>query len=450
MDNVPMPYWYVCLEILDGSQSSAESCFKFHIPVKPRNVQNCTLRGNGPLYRRNPMSNSTCAMHALQSSSKVGVGQKFEAFAYFEDLTSDGTEACALCDRLTISTRSDPGLPNNLLLDQTFGGPDSARWPSMRSNLVGVYYGVGAIQESYQYLYSRKILFQPDIQQVGLKYAICLNATEQHSPGAGTWPSASAEQCFTLEVVKPNLELFLEPHSDINLNPNAPLKITVHSRCRYSWKFAMKDNNDVDFMLTEPAAGYQRGYYTPNLSVDQLATTLPGSSLARKEKILFCQDYSTFNCPIQDRYNKTMQYLDWTVPAGLEAQDFNVCFDISDEVYMLDKQLVGCISFHVEKCKTCVSPADTLYSLALDFQTDWLQLWGANSMIRDPMNITETQVLSLGPMLEVYATHSVEVVLKRFRMNETSFRRLNPDIVGTVVLAGMQICLAPLVCLQGV
>uniref|UniRef100_A0A7S0E3F6 LysM domain-containing protein n=1 Tax=Hanusia phi TaxID=3032 RepID=A0A7S0E3F6_9CRYP len=449
MDIVPMPHWYVCLQVLDGSQSQAQSCFKFHVPVKPRIAQNCKLQGNG-LFQRNPMSDTRCALNALQSSSKIGVGQSFEAFAYFEDLTSDGTETCALCDRLTITVRSDPGLPNNLLLGPSYGGPESTHWPSTRSNLVGVYYGVGAIQESYQYLYSRRILFKPDIEQVGLKYDLCLNATEHHSSALGSFPAASAEQCFTLEVVRPDLKLFEQPRSDLNLNPAAPINITVHSRCRYSWKFAMSDKNDLNFRLTEPEAGYQRGHYTPNLSVDQLEMTLPGSSLARKEKVLLCSDFSSVNCPVKDKFNLTIQYLDWTVPGGLEARDFGVCFDMSDEVYMLGKQLVGCINFHVEKCKTCVSPVDSLYSLAIDYQTDWLQLWGANSMIRDPMHITETQVLNLGPLLEVYTPHSVDVVIKRFRMNETSFRRLNPDIAGSVVLPGMQICLAPLVCLQGV
>ena len=34
---------------------------------------------------------------------------------------------------------------------------------------------------------------------------------------------------------------------------------------------------------------------------------------------------------------------------------------------------------HVSKCRYCAQPGETMQSLAESFQTDWLQLWGANA-----------------------------------------------------------------------
>ena len=38
----------------------------------------------------------------------------------------------------------------------------------------------------------------------------------------------------------------------------------------------------------------------------------------------------------------------------------------------------------VAKCQTCVKAGDTLLSLAQDYKTDWLQLWGANVNVGNP------------------------------------------------------------------
>jgi len=46
-----------------------------------------------------------------------------------------------------------------------------------------------------------------------------------------------------------------------------------------------------------------------------------------------------------------------------------------------------CAKFEVLKCQVCVQQGDTLLSIARHYQTDWLQLWGANVHISNPLNL---------------------------------------------------------------
>jgi hypothetical protein len=75
---------------------------------------------------------------------------------------------------------------------------------------------------------------------------------------------------------------------------------------------------------------------------------------------------------------------------------------------------VGC-------AQVCVKYGDTLVSIAREYKTDWLQLWGTNVGIRNPTRLVrvpgEHHVLKLGPTTVLKAPISVSLFAQRFRMS---------------------------------
>ena len=125
---VPAPYYYICIEAKDEATktdpfATTTRCFKVLIQLAPRWVGECPSVTPATIGMGS-VTPKTCALQALQKSTKIGVGQRFKGFIYFEDLNRDGTVGCSMCDGVDLAIMADPGLPNGATLEAGKGGPD--------------------------------------------------------------------------------------------------------------------------------------------------------------------------------------------------------------------------------------------------------------------------------------------------------------------------------------
>ena len=104
---------------------------------------------------------------------------------------------------------------------------------------------------------------------------------------------------------------------------------------------------------------------------------------------------------------------------------------------------------HVNKCEACTRPGDTLDTLAREFRTDWLQLWGANGQIPNPQLINTTTVpfVRLGPLYRAAAGDRAAILAATYMVTPAALVDMNPDLDLTkpegLVPDGAQVCLLP-------
>ena len=124
----------------------------------------------------------------------------------------------------------------------------------------------------------------------------------------------------------------------------------------------------------------------------------------------------------------------------------------------------------VLRCQFCARPGDTLRSVALEFDTDWLQLWGANVAVADPDALAAAAAgdadpaaaaagaaagyLNLGPVYRVSAPQPAPLLAAAFEVPLRTLLQMNPDLIpiqaaGRAVPAGADVCLVPAVCSGG-
>ena len=111
----------------------------------------------------------------------------------------------------------------------------------------------------------------------------------------------------------------------------------------------------------------------------------------------------------------------------------------------------------VMRCQYCTVPGDSLHSLAVDYQTSWLQLWAANAgplfesdtasnYPVNPAHLPPGVRLSLGPVYEVKAHDSLDSLATRFHTNVEHLMRMNPDLDTPDIVVGQELCILPDVC----
>jgi len=148
----------------------------------------------------------------------------------------------------------------------------------------------------------------------------------------------------------------------------------------------------------------------------------------------------------------------WRPTRGLESRTLTTCLvmhETSPDLAMFN-QVTRCAKFQVAKCQTCVKAGDTLLSLAQDYKTDWLQLWGANVNVGNPNKLVppseNQEVITLGPTHVIDKPVTLALLAKRFRMTPDRILELNPDMAARIsspsemVAVQTHVCLMPEIC----
>ena len=381
----------------------------------------------------------------------VAVGQKFKSYIYFEDGNSDLTSNCTSCDSLKISVVSDPGLPNRATVGDTKGPHDVNMAPDAPSREVSLMVNGQQSSASY-YQYSREFTFSPDVQSAmkvatendavrnGLKYKMCFfaSSTTQTFYPPGQITQQSTPVCAYLQVVRPEPILLpvaqLQPDdavlpmvADLSLgHPDLPFKARV--RCPYKWKISTQERklmvddhvNSGFRYQTDLLAGFDKNVYKSTTKVDP-ANPLPKGAMLMHEP---GTDY---------------QILSWSPERGMEGKKFSFCLIVTDQ-HVAEGSLRMCTMIEVQKCEVCGLPSDTLHSIALEYKTDWLQLWGANYGVENPNRLTDYLKLKLGPMYTLNKGERADTLAARFSMTTEGLMEVNPDLSGVRLLEKTHRC----------
>jgi len=481
LTNVPNPSRTICVRAgqtftkqpnpIDGD--SKVRCFTIVFNVKPK-VSTCCF-GRRTLTRLLPdqdqcgsrtltpvsFTGDRCdSISAFSSGVPVGMFQEVKVNVYFEDFNTDFLDNCKTCDDVEIAVLSNPGIPNSATVSMTLGGNDTATG-TMASQKVAVTYGLTGEEEqtpAIYYLSSRTITFRPDSSDLGMgengiRYEVCFEGKSKMSRGHSMASITSAPVCGFLQVLKPRpqmvsstmvlpvagttqLPLMLQ-NTDTYVTRNEmeslPLDVTV--RCRYTWNIITKDaNNDDDganVFDSADRAGYLRGHYSAMVMEDPMNPLPPGATISHPQMM------QTF---------ETSQTLTWTPLRGSEGSDFSFCLKVVENRTGIVGQTV-CTTLRVKKCEVCTEAGDTLLSVAREYQTDWLQLWGANPTVDTPNQLEEYRPLMLGPRFVTNRPEAVSILASRFKMELDEFMAMNPDFRGmTHIPTSSESCTIPRIC----
>ncbi len=384
---------------------------------------------------------------------------------------------CIFCrDTLDIAVLADPGLPNGASIGPIRGGPNF-RGAGLISDVV-THPGSA---ELLRYVYSKSITFTPSPQDAikvgstdesGIVYPICFQSVSRAN--ASTSGIFSAPICTRIRVVRPEPQRTVTVTCPSCTQPLLTREFTAMVRCTYTWSMLLYERKDFDVSYRmdgqlipgapDPrfeVSGYKAGIYAPRAEADPLNPLPRGAELMEPVPYRHCIDMSTqaqnvrmpFNTVCQSSLlrNVYTQELVWTPPRGLESSTINVCFRIAGAPGM-DPNIVEperiCSKVTVSKCRVCTVPGDTLQSIAKDYRTDWLQLWGANVLVDSPSNLKDYGYITLGPTYKISKkSEAMNIVAGTFGMTIDGLVELNPDLKGMVTLnQGTDVCVVPPVC----
>jgi len=141
----------------------------------------------------------------------------------------------------------------------------------------------------------------------------------------------------------------------------------------------------------------------------------------------------------------------WRPVRGQEARTYTTCYETRD-TYKIDIAQ-RCVSIEVARCKYCTQPGDTMLNIAVDYNTDWLQLWGANVDVKNPDHLYDYQLLNVGPVYHVRAGDSLDNLAARFHTTPDEILSVNPDVDGIEgdgaehsLEVGQALCIMPGIC----
>jgi len=356
---------------------------------------------------------------------------------------------------------SDPGLPNGASVGPVINTTQISSTPA----------GVT------KFLFSREVTFTPSARDAialnpdsneGLSFKICFKGI--------SGPYVSSPQCSNIVVVRP------EPQQSLSITcPSCPTPLpaaefTAMVRCTYTWNLILWEAKDFDAAtdvveMRQPfpsgnQVGYEHGRYVPVVTADPMNPMPSGAALSTGMSHQHCRDVTPVGDPFVTFCNAGLirnartQQITWTPTRGMESGVYNVCFRLGtmdmaggmmDETVM--PQRVTCSEVTVAKCKVCTKPGDTLESIAKDYRTDWLQLWGANVWVENPRNLAGYGMVTLGPTYVVSKeTEQAQIVAGTYGMSLSHMAEVNPDLAAkgvTLLPKDTAVCVIPPVCKGG-
>jgi len=473
---IPDPYRSVCFTLRDGSTANEAwelRCYRIYVQLPPHYTQGCIPGVEPKTIPTQPSTLSifveNCPRLAMAEKTVIAVGQEFVGNIYFEDYNRDGTEVCTDCDQVVISVMADPGLPNGAALRHTVGGNQDTQSPAEYTNRMAVRYGNPLNLPVYNHLFSRQLTFKPTEEQ-SVTYRICVEAVDvplgrKRNVTMGM-SSAAVHQCVELAVVLPDTRVAAQaafaPHESLPLGPldDPDLVPTFHARVRCDHRFSvvLYEGRELEeeAVQSDARAGFEQDVYVPAATPDPAHPLPPGAGIGPVERVAVCADLSVDCAESARRLRVSHQVLSWTPQRGMEGQAWTACLLLRDQTLSAGagEQRV-CTRFRVNKCEVCTRHGDTLLSIASDFATDWLQLWGANPDIANPYDLHEVveeqdNRLVLGPLATLPLDEAAVAVASRFRMSHKTLQLLNPELPAdaAVIPAGVHVCIIPNICLQ--
>uniref|UniRef100_A0A7S3DBV9 LysM domain-containing protein n=1 Tax=Palpitomonas bilix TaxID=652834 RepID=A0A7S3DBV9_9EUKA len=151
--------------------------------------------------------------------------------------------------------------------------------------------------------------------------------------------------------------------------------------------------------------------------------------------------------------------IDWTPQRGQEGFNYEFCVILRDEFSLSTSK--RCFTIIVLRCEVCVKSGDTFRSLATTYDTEWMQLWGANHWVtKNPNALAVGQSLYLGTIYTVRPNEDIDMLATRFNLpNKFALLAVNPDLNAAYyedtlmnttyhsqLFRGQKICVVPPIC----
>mmetsp|Transcript_23938 Transcript_23938/g.57373 ORF Transcript_23938/g.57373 Transcript_23938/m.57373 type:complete len:177 (+) Transcript_23938:1-531(+) len=144
--------------------------------------------------------------------------------------------------------------------------------------------------------------------------------------------------------------------------------------------------------------------------------------------------------------------LRWQPSRDFLQDEYPACMEVLDTLNRTSGGLPAerdtlCVQFKVMRCRYCPTEGQSLMEVAhYWWGSDWIQIWGANAHIRNPLKVQPNELLTLGPTYTVKRGDTMSRLADRFGVTRDRLELLNPHARGGGMAAGMQLCVMPEVC----
>jgi len=144
--------------------------------------------------------------------------------------------------------------------------------------------------------------------------------------------------------------------------------------------------------------------------------------------------------------------LSWRPTRDFLQPIYPACLEIKDDMERISGGPppvtdVRCVTFKMMRCRYCATEGQSLQHIAAYWWgADWIQIWGANSFIRNPNRMRPNELLTLGPTYIVKRGDTLQRLADRFGLSLARLELLNPHARGNPLAAGTDLCIMPEVC----
>ncbi|EKX49173.1 hypothetical protein GUITHDRAFT_136329 [Guillardia theta CCMP2712] len=240
---------------------------------------------------------------------------------------------------------------------------------------------------------SRVLSAIPSSSQTGLSFQVCLLALNSNSNPLG--PNTKIRRCLSFTVLHPQLRWTAdtpEEGSSLLAYPGCNVEVLVNVASLWYSVLFRYDKLLMDF----------QGVFSP------WNGTLAGVSFAP----LPSSPTPLPQLGPQPEFLHSAKFL-YQPPPFLAGRKLKLCFLASDPWNI--SSISRCVILQLGSCKACIRAGQTLSSLALEYKTDWLQLWLTNPNIGNPNRIRSSiDVLSIGVPYTTRGGETVSGLAERF------------------------------------
>ena len=141
--------------------------------------------------------------------------------------------------------------------------------------------------------------------------------------------------------------------------------------------------------------------------------------------------------------------LSWRPRAEQMGGRFELCFRVTEAndlvLVTAANHTERCFVVHVGKCRKCLSPGESLDSIARSLASDWRLVWSANHAILNPSSVAGGRLIKTSLAYKVVRGDSLASVAMRFGTTVRALLDINPDLaLGAPLADGAVVCVLPM------
>jgi len=296
------------------------------------------------------------------------------------------------------------------------------------------------------------LVFLPRPEDSGKTYLICYKAKDSQDMSA-------PPRCFRLSVASP-VPVFTSPLGSLDGTVGADVEDAPHVKATVAAIAGCKVM--IPVVATDPTSAgidgpdaYARGYM---VRMDFHVTVTTSSSGSQWVEPTLPPGASLSGA--MEWANPVTRYLSWTPARGQDSLVYDFCLTVTDSKGIMTEGGFGldfnqdyCIRIAVRRCAYCMQEGESLYSVAGQWRTNWLDVWSGNPHILNPSTPPAYSELRMGPIYRAMQHDSVISVAARFAVSVDDVLFWNPDIASNISRAAglplaidQPICILPNVC----